>query len=150
MSDRPEPHPGGDAPVPDLRSRILARARRFSPLLLVLAAAFVVGNIAPKLPRDRELELRIADPATVAQVDVAWALSQPREGSDPRDGDAVIRGGSWSFSPGSAPGSLVAKVQLPDGRYDLDVLVRRSARPDSTVRRSLTLGDNERVTVRVP
>jgi hypothetical protein len=126
----------------------LARFRRFAPLLLLAGGLGATLVVAPKLPHDREIELRITDPASVVQVDLQWL--------SPSDAEEVIQGGSWRFSRGSAPRSIVSKVSLPDGRYDLDVLVRRTDGADASHRRSLTLGDGQdesarnRVTVRLP
>src|SRR5262245_43861483 len=93
--------------------------RRGGPLLLVaggLAAAFLV---APKIPHEHRVGLRLPDAPTVTGVDVAWATISP---SSARGAEAV-QGSSWHFAPGSAPSTVDTRVHLPDGRYALEVTI---------------------------
>src|SRR5262249_46151114 len=102
--------------------------------------ALLSGTIlVPKLPREREVELRLADPASVTSVDVSWA-----------DQGEPVHGGSWRFDPGRAPLAVVSKISLPNGRYDLDVTVGRRDAPSATAHRLIDLDSTDHVTVRLP
>src|SRR5262249_56291349 len=99
---------------------------------------------APRLPHDRRLELQLPDAASIAEVELQWSpVGKP---------DDIVGGSTLRFSPGSAPSPLVAHVRLPDGRYDLDVHVRRrgAARADPAHHRTLTLGEGHVMTLRFP
>lgn len=120
----PEPRP-----APPKRSRITR--------ILVLAGALgAAALVLPRVPRDREIELRVEDPATIVAIDVAWS----------RDDGEPVRGGSWRFTPGQAPRSLTTSVHVPSGRYALDVTVQRIEGRDE-LHRVIDLSDADHVTV---
>ena len=104
-------------------------------LLCALGAAAV---ILPRIPRERQIEFRIEDPATIVAIDLTWSR-------DDGDGEPV-QGGSWRFPAGQAPRSLVTSVHLPSGRFAVDVTVERTEGRDE-VHRVIELGDADRITV---
>ena len=120
---------------------ILARIRERWATLILLAAAGVVAFVyMPPLPKDRKVDLRLPDPASVTGVDVAWApVAHP---------DEAVSGTTWHFATGRAPAALGADVRLPDGRYDVEVRVERGAESEA-FHRVITLGDSDRITVRL-
>jgi hypothetical protein len=121
-----------------------SRKRKYATLLLLAGGVAAAMMVVPQLPREREIELRLEDAASVTGVDVAWS---PATGSSPSKADAV-RGASWHFALGKAPTSLTTRVSLPDGRYDLDVLVERGAERE-TLHRVLSIGESDHITVRL-
>jgi hypothetical protein len=119
---------------------IPAKLKERWPLLLLLAGGLGAAHfISPHLPKDREVDLALEDPASVTAVDITW--SSP-------DGEEPVQGGSYRFEPGKAPRKLRIRAHLPDGRYALDVGVQRGAQRD-TVRRVVRLGDGGSITVPV-
>ncbi len=100
----------------------------------LLAAAIYL----PKVPHAHAVDLKLDDPATITSVELSWA---------PRGGEAMA-GASWRFEAGKAPGSLPSTVSLPDGRYELEIDVSRGAEREA-VHRQITLGEAERITVRL-
>ncbi|HVY49559.1 MAG TPA: hypothetical protein VHB21_26885, partial [Minicystis sp.] len=130
--------PGRAVSSADDAPRGLARLRRFAPVVLVAGVVASGALVLPKLPKSRDVELRVADPETVTAVEVAWA----------EDG-SPIQGASWRFEPGHAPRTLSSTLKVPDGRYDVDISVRRSTE-EQTSRRSVELRDTDHVTLRVP
>jgi hypothetical protein len=120
---------------------ILARIReRFAPLLLLAAAGAAAVAYMPPLPKDRKVQVRLPDSASVTAVDIAWApVAHPEE---------AVSGTAWHFAAGRAPAALDADVRLPDGRYDVDVRVEHGAESEA-FHRVITLGDGERITVRL-
>jgi len=119
-----------------------SRWRRFAPVIVALGAAAALSQLVPHWPHERQIELRLDHPASVTAVEVAWL----------RNGDAV-QGGSWRFAQGAAPPSLTTTIRLPNGAYDVDIEVERSgAEVDEndrrlTMRRAITLGDAERISL---
>lgn len=121
-------------------STLLAKLRgRYAPLLLLAGGVGAAYVLVPNMPRERVVELRLDDASTVTGVDVAWA---PAGSAD------AVQGGAWHFAAGKAPTSIDAPVRLPDGRYTLDVTVERGARREA-FHRVITLGDGDRITVRL-
>lgn len=122
-------------------STLLAKLRgRYAPLLLLAGAAGAGFVVVPHLPKERTVELRLDDARTVTAVDVAWS---------PTGGPAdAVQGGAWHFAAGQAPAAIHTPVRLPDGRYTLDVTVERSAEREE-IHREITLGDADRITVRL-
>ena len=117
------------------------RWRRLAPLVLVGGAGAALASLVPHWPHERQVEFRIEDPSTVVGLDVAWMdLAKNRSFGD------TVQEGRWNFAPGAAPGAVVATVRLPDGNYEVDVTVKRADGARS-LRRTLTLGDGERITV---
>ena len=121
-------------------------AQRFAPLILVsgvIASAFI---LIPRLPRERRVELRLEDASTIVGVQVDWLASSRRAlAPDAAEADPV-QGASWHFSEGAAPPSVIAKVHLPDGPYDLEIVVERIGRTD-IVHRAITLGDADQIAI---
>ena len=134
-SELPEVDVGPPRPRP--------RWRRLAPLVLVGGAVTALITVVPHWPHERQVEFRIEDPSTVVGLDVAWMDRQTSESS----GDTVQEA-RWNFAAGAAPGAVVATVRLPDGNYEVDVTVKRAGGARS-LRRTLTLGDGERITVMV-
>lgn len=122
-------------------SPLRARLRRFAPLVLLAGAALSITSIIPRIPRERHLELRLDEPSSIVGVYLDWAPSD-------RAGDEPLQGSTWRFAAGSAPRLLPVVVRLPDGSYALEIRVERVGHTQ-TVRRSITLGEAERITVPV-
>jgi hypothetical protein len=117
------------------------RWRRLAPLVLVGGAVAALASLLPHWPHERQVEFRIEDPSTVVGLDVAWMdLEKSRSFGD------TVQEGRWNFAAGAAPGAVVATVRLPDGNYEVDVTVKRADGARS-LRRTVTLGDGERITV---
>lgn len=113
--------------------------RRGAPLLLIAGALAGALLVAPKVPREHRVELRLPDASTVTGVDVAWAsAAAPRA--------EAVQGGSWHFASGSAPAVLDARVHLPDGRYALDVTVERGSAREG-FHKVITLGESDHILV---
>lgn len=128
-SDRPEP----PAPRP--------RWRRLAPLVLLGGAAAAVVSLLPHVPHERQVEFQLEDPSTVVGLDVSWTDLENDKSSDD-----TLQEGRWNFAAGSAPRALVTTVRLPDGNYEVDVTIKR-AEGARSLRRTLTLGDGERIIV---
>ncbi|MFT3763920.1 MAG: hypothetical protein QM820_00095 [Minicystis sp.] len=122
-------------------SPLLTKARnRFAPLLLLAGGAGAAYFLAPHVPKERTVELRLDDAASVTGVDLAWApIGNETE---------AVQGGAWHFAAGKAPAAIAAPVRLPDGRYTLDVTVERGAAHED-FHRVITVGDTDRITVRL-
>lgn len=119
---------------------LLSKLRgRYAPLLLLAGGLGAAYLLAPHVPRERTVELRLDDASTVTGVDVAWA---------PAGSGDVVQGGAWHFSAGKAPAAIETPVRLPDGRYLLDVTVERGPGRES-FHRQITLGEGDRITVRL-
>lgn len=100
-------------------------------------------SILPRIPRERHLELRLDEPSSIVGVHLDWTDS-----SAPTPSDEPLQGSTWRFTPGSAPRLLPATVRLPDGSYAVEIRVDRIDQTQ-TVRRSITLGEADRITVPV-
>jgi hypothetical protein len=100
-------------------------------------------SILPQLPRERHLDLRLDEPSSIVGVHLDWTAS-----SAPVPGDEPLQGSTWRFAPGSAPRLLPATVRLPDGSYSVEIRIDRVDQTE-TVRRSITLGEADRITVPV-
>ncbi|MEP7123838.1 MAG: hypothetical protein ABJE95_23115 [Byssovorax sp.] len=135
MSDPP---PADEPPVEPPRSAPPPKRSRFVRIAVLLAGLGLAALILPRVPRDREIEFRVEDPATIVAIDLAWS----------RDDAAreAIQGGSWRFAPGQAPRSLTTSVHLPNGRYAVDVTVERTEGRDE-LHRVIELADADHVTV---
>jgi hypothetical protein len=134
----PQPEPQPEFSPPPTRP---AWTRRLAPLILVGGLLAVGSILLPRLPKEREVEVRLEDAATVVGLDLAW--------TDATAGDGIsLQGSSWRFAPGTAPRSLHTTVRLPDGAYALEITVDRTLGRDST-RRTIDLGASERITLPV-
>ena len=120
-------------PLAKLRSRL-------APLLLLAGGAGAAYFLTPHMPKERTVDLRLEDAASVTGVDIAWAPS----GSSTE----AVQGSAWHFAEGKAPGSLTAPVRLPDGRYTLEVTVERGTNRED-FHRVINIGDTDRITVRL-
>lgn len=110
--------------------------------MLLVAGAVLAGSVVvDRLPKERHIELRLEDAATVRQLDVTWTEPTPGE----HDDVTPIHGGSWRFAEGTAPKSVLTTVRLPDGPYDLHIEVDRTS-GRATSRRTVTLGGADRIT----
>jgi hypothetical protein len=108
-------------------------------LFLVAAAAAAVYFLVPSAPRERTLLLEIEERGSVTSVDAIWT---------PASGGDAVQGGTWRFAAGAAPLAITSPVRLPDGRYALDVTVERGVGREA-FHRVITLGDGDRITVRL-
>ncbi len=118
---------------------------RLAPLMLVGGAVAATVVFVPHLPRERHVEFRLDDSATIVGIDVDWSASD-RRASTNSSLDEPLQGASWRFRAGTAPSMIPATIRLPDGAYDVEVLVERTDRTES-VHRLITLGDADRITV---
>src|SRR5262249_27044100 len=110
-----------------------------APLLLVAGAAAAAFILVPHLPEQRHLELRIDDVSSVVAVELSVARD--------RD-DEPIHGNTWHFAPGQAPDSLGLSMNLPEGRYEVDITVERTQGRQST-HRVISVGDSHQITLPV-
>jgi hypothetical protein len=133
-----DPAPADDAPSELEPIAARPKRSRFVRIAVLLGALGAAALILPRVPRDREIELRINDPASIVAIDLAW--SRDDAAHEP------IRGGSWRFTPGQAPRSLNTSVHLPNGRYALDVTVERTEGRDE-LHRVIELTDTDHVTI---
>jgi hypothetical protein len=115
------------------------RLRRFLPLFIAAGVAAIGWVLLPHVPHDREIELKIKDPATIVGVEMGWSASSE-----------AVHGGTWRYEAGKAPAAIFSHVSLPDGRYEVDVEVHRQGAPDDTWKRSVDLEKVEHLTLRVP
>lgn len=132
MAAEPEPSIAPEQPRRSL-------PRRLALFILAAGAVASASVLIPNVPRERRVELRLDAPATIVGVSVEWVPSRAAV-------EEAVHGATWHFSAGSAPPSVITTVHLPDGPYDLHVLVERAERTDE-VRRSLTLGDVDQIAV---
>ncbi len=123
---------------------IAAADRKRVATQLLLAGAGAAGLVVmPNVPHEHHVDLRLEDPASVTGVEVTWTAAGAAGSTE-----APARGGTWRFEAGSAPATVAEGVRLPDGRYALDVVVRRGADEESS-HRVITLGDADHITVRL-
>lgn len=100
--------------------------RRVAPLLLLGAGAGAYLAMGPKLPRDHEVILDLGHSATdISSIELSW--SDPRSSSD----EAALTT-RWSFTPGTAPSRLVARVRLADGPWLAEATIERAGAPPTT------------------
>jgi hypothetical protein len=147
--DEPAPAPSGapdderapapsDEPAP--RRPSLAPPNRLARFLLLGGGLCAAAQLLPQLPRERRLALRLDDPTTVTSVEVTWT----------RDGrEDALAGASFRFEAGRAPRRLESTVRLPNGAYDVEVVVLRADGP-RTLRRPVTLEGGDEITLTVP
>jgi hypothetical protein len=133
-----EPAPADEAlPEPEPRASPPKRSR-ITRILVLVGGLGAASLILPRVPRDRQIEFRVDDPASVVAIDLAWSRG---------DGDAEpIQGGSWRFAPGQAPRSLTTSVHLANGHYAVDVTIERTEGRDE-LHRVIDLADADHVTV---
>lgn len=105
-------------------------------MLVVVGALGAAALILPRIPRDRQIEFQIDDPANIVAIDLAWS----------RDDGEPVQGGSWRFTAGQAPRKLRTSVHLPSGRYAVDVTIQRTEGRDE-LRRTIDLSDADSVTI---
>lgn len=118
---------------------------RLAPLMLVGGAVAATVVFIPHLPRERHVDFRLDDSTTIVAIDVDWSASD-RSTSTSSSLSEPLQGGSWRFRAGTAPSMIPATVRLPDGAYDIEILIERTDRTES-VHRLITLGDADRITV---
>lgn len=146
-ADKPPPD---DAPAPEDRDEARPEegretkaprpaARRFAPLILLAGAVAAAVTLVPHLPRERRLELRLDEVSSIVGVELSV--------TDESDG-APLQGNAWHFAAGSAPASLHTAVNLPDGRYLVDITVQRTEGRQS-IHRVLAVGDSDQITIPV-
>ena len=137
MSDAPSPD--GPPSEPERKPTApLPQRSRLTRILVLLGALGAAAVSLPRIPRERQIEFRIEDPATIVAIDLAWSR-------DDGDGEPV-QGGSWRFAAGQAPHALQTSVHLASGRYAVDVTVERTEGRDE-LHRVIELGEADHVTV---
>jgi hypothetical protein len=112
-------------------------ARRYALVLLVAGAITAGMPLMSHLPHERRLALRLDDAKHVVGVE----LSVTRVG----EGDP-LQGSAWHFAEGTAPASVETAINLPEGKYDLDVTVE-GAESKRSFRRVLSVSDSDRITI---
>lgn len=137
MSDEASPEAGKTSVI----SKLLSNRGKIARLIALAGVLTVVlatkSLVIPRVPVDREVELRLPSPATVLAVDVRWSAVGSNED---------IATTSLHFPAGSAPASVRTTAYLPDGDYDVAIEVERTSGVDST-RRRILLHDSDRVTI---
>jgi hypothetical protein len=134
--------PGDGAPFDGEVQRAPPARRRKLPRMALLAAGLGLAFLlAPTIPRDHPVVLRFDNPATITGVDLAWS----RHNGAP---SAPLRGATWRFEPGKAPGRIETNARLPTGSYRLELSVSRT---DGTteLERTVTLDDSGVVSIPV-
>ncbi len=114
------------------------RGRRWLVALLVLgllAAAWPLGHLAP---RERTIELAIARPERLREVELEWVDAE---------GD-VLRATRTSY-PTGAPARIRMTIALRDGVYRLRLRLAREGDAPEELERELTLEDPSQVLVRI-
>jgi hypothetical protein len=119
-----------------------SRLKRFSPFFLVAGLIAAAVLFIPHVPRERRVELRLDDPATVLGVELSWSAVDGAE----RNVGEPLEGATFHFEVGQAPALLKAPAHLADGRYALELRVERVG-DRSQVRRLITVGDQAAITV---
>lgn len=128
--------PAQGPPEPVVRP---SATRRFAPLVLLAGAAAAAFTLVPHLPKERQIELRLDEVASIVDVELSFARSA--------DGEPV-QGNSWHFGAGRAPASLTTSVNLPDGRYEVDISVQRTQERQS-IHRVISVGSSDQITIPV-
>jgi hypothetical protein len=114
------------------------KVARWVAIAGVLAVALVGKSLLlPRIPSDHDVEVLFESPQDVTGLDLRWSEA---------GADEDIVATSLHFSAGSAPSSVLTQVHLPDGPYDVAIIVERAGRVDST-RRHITLDNTTRVTI---
>jgi hypothetical protein len=114
------------------------RFKRAAPFLLVAGAIAAFGTMTQKAPQERPLELRVEDPASLRDLEVAWI--------DPNGETA--QSGRWHYEVGQAPELVKTTLRVPDARYDVVITTARSD-GEHVVHRSVTVSDPGSMTLRV-
>jgi hypothetical protein len=117
--------------------------KRLAPAILVLGALLAGSVLFKNLPKEREVELRLDDAATVVRLDVTWTDSSS---GDRLDNAEPVIDSSWQFAEGTAPRAVLTKVSLPDGLYQVQITVGRKEGHDVTSR-AVTLAGASRITL---
>jgi hypothetical protein len=117
----------------------LLSRRRIGTILFAAGCAAVLLTILPRLPQDRQVELRLADRQDVTAVDLTWSST----------GGEALQGSSFRFDEGRAPSSWTVEIRLPEGDYTLDTSVRRAGRSTSA-RQSVLVKGEEPILVSLP
>jgi hypothetical protein len=125
-------NPPAKKKLPD-RGRLARLVALLGVVVLVLATKSMV---LPLVPSDRDIELRLENPKDVTGLDIRWSAAGGSE-------EATT---TMHFAPGAAPASVLAKVRLPDGSYEVTIAVERASGVDST-RRRVTLDSSGRITI---
>ena len=107
-------------------------ARVVAPMLLLVGGALAWGNLKPRVPTDHDVVIRFARSARdVTRLEATWV--------DPAAPEQPVTGQTLRFPPGSAPPSISMNVRLPDGRWDLQLAIDRSANPPLRLVRHIDL-----------
>jgi hypothetical protein len=128
--------PAQGPPAPAARP---SATRRFAPLLLLAGAVAGAFTLVPHLPKERQIELRLDEASSIVDVELSFASSS--------DGEPV-HGTSWHFDAGRAPTSLTTSVNLPDGRYEVDISVQRTQERRS-IHRVISVGGSDQISIPV-
>lgn len=130
------------SPAPSERPRW---SRRVAALVLLAGAMLAASVFFGRVPKEREIELKLDDAAAVRGVAVTWTDARSARGGTE---GTPLQGSSWHFAEGTAPRSLRTTVRLPDGAYAVEIAVDRAVGHETT-RRMVTLGDADRIAVPV-
>jgi hypothetical protein len=135
--------PADDAPEPDQApSPAAPRPKRRLPRLAFLAVGLGLAYLlAPAIPRDHPVVLRMDDAASITGVELAWSRADDATSTP-------VRGGTWRFQPGQAPHAIETNARLPTGTYRLAVSVSRTGASTEFLR-TITLDDGGVLTIPV-
>jgi hypothetical protein len=87
------------------------------PFIAMVAGALWIGDGAPRWASERTVDLSLEAPESVVRVD----LDVGAHGEDPAFAKV------WNFERGTAPASLSARFSVPDGAYEVRVVVEGSS-----------------------
>ena len=124
------------------------RARRLSPILLILAAVTIYfGIIQQHVISKHAVTYQLDGPIEeVTRIDTTWTAIDTKKGS--QESNDFASGGSLYFQQGHAPRVVTTTVHVPSGNYWLDIVVERSGKRSAT-RKRVTLDGDARVFVSV-
>lgn len=130
-----------DAPEPDQAPASAARRpkRGLSRLAFLAAGLGLAYLLAPAIPRDHPVVLRMDDAASITGVELAWSRADDATATP-------MRGGTWRFQPGRAPHAIETNARLPTGTYRLAVNVTRTG-GSTELLRTITLDDGGVLTI---
>lgn len=133
--------PAEEAPEPGQASPA-QRPKRKLPRLAFLAAGLGLAYLlAPELPHDHPVVLRLDDAATITGLELTWSRADDATSTP-------VRGGAWRFQPGQAPSAIETNARLPTGSYRLAVSISRTG-GSSELLRTITLDEGGVLTVPV-
>jgi hypothetical protein len=118
---------------------VVARLRKHAWVFLVAGGIGAAAVFAPHVPHERQIELRLDDAGSVTAVESSWRALPVGQGEP-------LQGSTWRFAAGKAPPSITTRVSLPNGRYELDLMLERGEER-TILHRTITIGDADHITV---